>query len=277
MSRSLPRVLPAVLVAALLIPVTAIADHIPGHDNNDPVWPVPIPGREFFDGGVLFVTAIGPIGGYEVTNATFDITYISDGTTPAADIIIEAGVATEDGYVSTHVTGRDLGFGSGEGTFEGSFSTAELNGVVLEGFFPPYSTFDIQIYAENGGIEGSGYFVDSFINLDVITNGGGGDPLTLEVSGECPGMTSFVVSNASPGGNVAVLYANGTGEFVIPGGPCAGTQLGLNGSVKIGLLSRAGEDGIVGWLRNVPAGACGRFWVQAIDAQSCETSEVIPL
>ena len=39
------------------------ADHIPNHDNDDPIFPVPIPGQEFFSGGILFVTAIGPQAG----------------------------------------------------------------------------------------------------------------------------------------------------------------------------------------------------------------------
>jgi hypothetical protein len=32
---------------------------------------------------------------------------------------------------------------------------------------PPYSIVDIAVGAVDGGIEGSGYFVDSFINFDV--------------------------------------------------------------------------------------------------------------
>jgi hypothetical protein len=148
----------------------ALADHIPDHSNSDPVFPVPIPGQAHFNGGILFVTALGPPGGSEIHNTTFDITYVSDGATPASELRIVVGMALGEEnpvYVETHVDGTDLGFGSGPGTFEGTFETSDLNGIAVEGFFPPYSIVDISIGAINGGIEGTGYFVDSFINFDL--------------------------------------------------------------------------------------------------------------
>ncbi len=68
------------------------ADHIPNHNNDDPIFPVPIPGQQFFSGGILFVTAIGPPGGSEIHNTIFDITYVSDGATPASDLHITVGM-----------------------------------------------------------------------------------------------------------------------------------------------------------------------------------------
>ncbi len=157
-------------LALLAIPTNTLADHINGHDNCDPVFPVPFPGQEFFNGGILFVTAIGPVDGYIITNTTFDITWVSDGATPASDLQIHGSVQVNETYAYFTVTGADLGFGSGPGVFKGSFSTDELNGLVWPSFFfPPYSIVDLEIDAVNGGgIQGSGYFVDSFINFDVI-------------------------------------------------------------------------------------------------------------
>ena len=146
------------------------ADHIPNHDNDDPIFPVPIPGQDFFSGGILFVTAIGPPGGSEIFNTSFDITYVSDGATPASDLHITVGMLLGEKdpvYVETHVDGTDLGFGSGPGTFQGTFETSVLNGIAVQGFFPPYSIVDLSIGAINGGINGTGYFVDSFINFDL--------------------------------------------------------------------------------------------------------------
>ena len=147
------------------------ADHIPNHDNDDPIFPVPIPGKEFFSGGIMFVTAIGPPGGSEIHNTIFDITYVSDGATPASDLHITVGMWLGEEnpiYVETHVDGTDLGFGSGPGTFEGTFETSALNGIAVESFFfPPYSIVDLSIGAINGQIDGTGYFVDSFINFDL--------------------------------------------------------------------------------------------------------------
>jgi len=146
------------------------ADHIPDHNNDDPIFPVPIPGEEFFNGGILFVTAIGPPGGSEIFNTSFDITYVSDGATPASDLHITVGMVIGEKnpvFVETHVDGTDLGFGSGPGTFKGTFETSAFNGVAVEGFFPPYSIVDISIGSIDGGIQGTGYFVDSFINYDL--------------------------------------------------------------------------------------------------------------
>ncbi len=161
------------LAAALAIassPRDVVADHIPGHSNDDPVFPVPIPGQEFFSGGIVFVTAIGPVAGVEIHNTSFDITYVSDGATPASDLHITVGLAINpDDPISVEfvVNGSDLGFGSGPGTFKGTLETDAFNGIPLQGFLPPYSILDISIGAINGGIDGTGYFVDSFINFDV--------------------------------------------------------------------------------------------------------------
>jgi hypothetical protein len=153
-------------------PGSVRADHIPGHDNDDPVFPVPIPGQEHFSGGIMFVTAIGPLGGSEIHNATFDITYVSDGTTPASELHITVGLFVNPDnpvYIETSVDGTDLGFGSGAGTFKGTFETEALNGVAVESFLiAPNSIVDLEIGAVNGGIEGTGYFVDSFINFDMV-------------------------------------------------------------------------------------------------------------
>jgi len=161
-----------VTIAGLALLATAtntLADHINGHDNCDPVFPVPLPGQQFFDGGILFVTAIGPVDGDIITNTTFDITWVSDGATPASDLQIHGSVQVDETLAYFTVTGADLGFGSGPGEFKGTFSTDELNGVVWPSFFfPPYSIVDLEISAVNGGIQGSAYFVDSFINFDVI-------------------------------------------------------------------------------------------------------------
>ena len=155
-------------VTGLLITATpAVANHIPGHNNNDPVFPVPIPGQDHFSGGILFVTAIGPEAGTEITNTTFDITYVSDGFTPASDMFIEASIQLEDGFATFEVTGADLDFGSGPGTFTGEFSTDMLNGIVV-GSFLPSSIVHLTIGSIQGGIDGTAYFEDSFIYFDVI-------------------------------------------------------------------------------------------------------------
>ena len=156
-------------LALLAMPSATRADHIPNHDNCDDTFPMPIPGQEFFNGGVLFVNLIGPVEDHIITNTTFDITYVSDGATPASDIQLHGFITVDGGTSDFVVTGADLGFGSGPGTFKGTYQTDALNGVADPSFFfPPYAWVDLQIDAINGGINSSGYFVDSFITCDVI-------------------------------------------------------------------------------------------------------------
>ncbi len=144
------------------------ADHIPGHDPLDPTFPVPLPGPQFFNGGVLFGTFIGPVEGTQILNTTYDITYVSDGTTPAANLLIEMSVMVNNDVVELVVTGADLGFGSGAGTFDGTFQTNAFNGTVWQPAIFPHSIIDLNIGATTGGIEGSGFFQNSFIVFDVI-------------------------------------------------------------------------------------------------------------
>ena len=148
----------------------ARADHIPGHENDDPTFPVPLPGPDFWRGdGALFGTFIGPVGGTEITGTTFDITWVQEGDWPASDLFIEVGVQVNDETVLFHVTGEDLGFGTEPGTYRGQFKTDVFNGLVWQ--FPgwPHSLIDISLGGHAGGAyQGPGYFEDSWIIFDVV-------------------------------------------------------------------------------------------------------------
>jgi hypothetical protein len=158
-------------LALLATSSATLADHIPNHEDCDQTFPMPIPGAEHCcgDGSILWVTMIGPIDDYVIINTTFEITYVSDGATPASDIQLHGTAMVDGGFAEFIVTGADLGFGSGPGTFTGTYETDALNGVADESFFfPPYSIVDLQIDAVTGGIQGSSYFEDSFITCDVV-------------------------------------------------------------------------------------------------------------
>jgi hypothetical protein len=132
-------------------------------------WSIMLPGQEFFDGGFLFVTGIGPPSGSTIVNTTFDINYVSDGTTPASELAIHVTAPVDGVHVDTDVIGTDLGFTSGPGTFTGTFATTALNGVTWNTFLPT-PVIDIEIGSTNfpPAIDGSGYFVDSFIIFDYV-------------------------------------------------------------------------------------------------------------
>lgn len=100
---------------------------------------------------------------------------------------------------------------------------------------------------------------------------------SLTTSGSCGGTMSFIVSGATPGGKVAYMYARGTGNYVLAGGPCVGTMIGLDSTVRLGGTAGADGAGSATLTTNVPAGACGRIWVQGLDVTTCGTTNVIAL
>lgn len=111
----------------------------------------------------------------------------------------------------------------------------------------------------------------TLIDNHVFGNGGP----TLSKSGSCPGATTVTVTGATPGGPVALAMSASTGSFVIPGGGCAGTVLGLASPALVAVLGAngAGTASISG---NLPAGLCGR-WLQAVDLNSCGTTNTLQL
>ncbi|MFG0330279.1 MAG: DUF4350 domain-containing protein [Phycisphaerales bacterium] len=97
---------------------------------------------------------------------------------------------------------------------------------------------------------------------------------SLSLSGSCPGTVTADVSGATPGGNVAFIFANGTGSVTIPSGnPCAGTVLDLNGSAQLIRTETADGSGNVTVSGSAPSGACGGY-IQALDVATCTTSNV---
>ena len=145
------------------------ADHFPGHDPCALTHTLTIPGKEFFNGQglALFISYIGPPSDSIITNTTFDITFVSDGTMPASELEFLVGIGLVEGFVDVSVLGSDLGFGSGLGIFVGTFQTSALNGTVVPNV--PGALVDVHISHSSGnGIPGTAYFVDSTITFDVI-------------------------------------------------------------------------------------------------------------
>ncbi|MHC5110473.1 MAG: hypothetical protein ACYTHJ_11415 [Planctomycetota bacterium] len=157
----------AMIAAMTLSGNTAQADHIPGHNDDDPIFPAPIPGKGDFNGGgvILFVTLIGPDGGTTIYNTSLDITYVSDGVTPASDLVLEISTFVDGQLREWDVSGADLGFGSGPGTFKGKLDTDIFNGIIDGGIPGPFSTISLDIGSTSGPVNGTAFFVDSFINF----------------------------------------------------------------------------------------------------------------
>jgi len=120
---------------------------------------------------------------------------------------------------------------------------------------------------DNGAGSGSAYLFDVE---------GGTPVLTLEFSGDCPGQGAFTVTNATPGAKVALVYGFGDGPTTIANTlPCAGTVLDVGNPNLANRITRADANGVADLNTNLPAAACGRVRVQALDLSSCETSDVV--
>ncbi len=104
------------------------------------------------------------------------------------------------------------------------------------------------------------------------------DPISLSLTGVCPGALTVSVSHATANQNVALIYARNTGGAVIPNGnPCAGLALGLNNTAALVATKRADSTGAVTFQSpNTSPRACG-LYVQALDLTWCKMSNVVQI
>lgn len=120
-----------------------------------------------------------------------------------------------------------------------------------------------------------GWYHSELFYLEVT---GGAPPLTLDVDATCPGGGPIRVSwsNATPGGQIALLYARNTGNFPIPqGNPCAGTPLGLGtNQLQVAYQGGGGANGSRTLNANAGSGVCGGYF-QLLDVPTCRTSNVV--
>ncbi len=114
----------------------------------------------------------------------------------------------------------------------------------------------------------SGYAI---VAMNVTTGGG----LTLTAQTSCPGAgPARLEARGGSGGRVAFVYSTRQGSFRIPNNqPCAGTTLGLGGTPTVAGTA-TGNPAVLN-ANNVPGSACGRLFLQAIDLNTCTTSNVV--
>ncbi|GEM_PF-5960701 len=95
----------------------------------------------------------------------------------------------------------------------------------------------------------------------------------LEMGGACPGTVNLQWSGADANRQQGILFATNTGAYVIPNGPCQGTQLGL-GTRNLQLYNVIGTGNGSGNVNaTANAGACHGY-VQLIQTNNCSTSNV---
>lgn len=94
----------------------------------------------------------------------------------------------------------------------------------------------------------------------------------LSVSGTCPGTVTVQWSGATPSVQQGIVFGQNQGTTIIPGGPCAGTQLGVQGGVQlVNTIGTGGGSGSVNG--NAGTAACGHY-LQLVEVGSCNTSNV---
>ncbi len=106
----------------------------------------------------------------------------------------------------------------------------------------------------------------------------GGGP-TLRISGDCPGRITVAWADATPSRPMGIALANSTGSFVIPGGACGGTQLGLsNSGLQLVYSGNTGASGSGQVSSNAGTLACGKYLqMVVVDGSPCTTSNVVQI
>ncbi|MCL4199210.1 MAG: hypothetical protein KJZ69_17100 [Phycisphaerales bacterium] len=96
----------------------------------------------------------------------------------------------------------------------------------------------------------------------------------LQIEGPCPGVMTFRVSHASPGGMVAFIYGLQEGMFRIPNGRlCAGTEIGIS-DPRVARTVRADQNGVAVLSGAVQGGFCDQVFMQGLDLNTCAGSGV---
>ena len=103
----------------------------------------------------------------------------------------------------------------------------------------------------------------------------GGFATTLTLGGECPGPATIEITG-TPGGTFVLVAGDAAGSTTIPGGSCAGLDLGVESEgvlSKFGPLIDADGDGVITMTPDLPEAAC-TMSMQALNTTECTVSNV---
>jgi len=136
---------------------------------------------------------------------------------------------------------------------------------------------DVNVFEDDrwGTLDGARFSA----NVAQWLGSGGGGGLTLSISGLCPGRVTVSWSNATPSRPMGIILANGTGNFVVPGGVCAGTQTGL-GSAGLQLVytGNTGANGSGNVSSTAGTAACRKYLQMIVaDGSPCSASNVVQI
>jgi hypothetical protein len=120
-----------------------------------------------FTGQIMFITYIGPPAGQNVWHATADFTWVSIGGTPASNILVNFELAIDGITEHWTVTGADLGWGSGPGTYTGTIGTDLLNGLLTPNGPGGSTIINVDIGTTTGDGLTGGHFDNSSFTLEL--------------------------------------------------------------------------------------------------------------
>ncbi len=136
---------------------------------------------------------------------------------------------------------------------------------------------DVNVFEDDrwGRLDGARFTA----NVAQWLGSGGSGGLTLSLSGACPGRVTVLWSNATPSRPMGIAFANGTGNFVIPGGACAGTQTGLSSSgLQLVYQGNTGANGSGDVSTTAGTNACRKFLQMIVaDGSPCDASNVVQI
>lgn len=101
----------------------------------------------------------------------------------------------------------------------------------------------------------------------------------IGVEGECPGRMTLSIADATPNGEVAVVFGTHVDRHVLPPGAafCAGTTMAIAPPYGPGspVVVTTDAEGAARFNIHVPEKACGVLYVQTIDLSTCEVSNLL--
>jgi len=137
-----------------------------------------------------------------------------------------------------------------------------------------YSNADLSLVTNCGkgvpGFTGSTFYPRQWNGTLYYDDCGGGGGPTLSMNGTCPGPVTFTVTGTTPGATIAWVWGF-PGAFTWMGTPCTGLALDLM-SPTLAATSTATSLNA-----SLPAAACGRVRVQAVDLAACVTTNFLDL
>lgn len=105
------------------------------------------------------------------------------------------------------------------------------------------------------------------------------DNLVLSVGQGCPGQVTIGWEGAAADHWAAIAFSHSTGYFVLPNGPCGGTEIGLyyGGGFRATRPFRTGPEGQGQFHPRLASGACGGFLQMIVYESPCTTSNVVQI